>query len=419
MISPVISRSTSDLGEQDRLSINAEHSNPLREYFPWLLSAAVLVVRAVTSGPVYFSDGPAHVAAILNRTYVIQAPGYWLWNRLGGLFPNPEHGLLWMNWAFATGAIIAFYVAAREFLPVVTARLATLVYSVIFYAWFSGNVHSTYASQLFFPPLIFWLLLRHRHTGKSMYLMAACIAFAVSAGFRPSDGAFLLPLLSYYVIRHASLKEKIASVAVVTILCLGWLIPTHIAYHQPGVTMPAGYRKVDSQMLRVAKPVAILTSGVNGRSMANVLRYFLPLGVAFWPLLLVPVIGKDVVHGARREASVLLWIWLIPASVFFIFFYISNAPYLDVITAAALLLLTIRIRSSERRIGHALLVLCFVSNVLFYEFFRPVSLPEIPAKYRYVAEQVVDVYVGKFSRYGVERKLDPRLSDSVHNVAGN
>ena len=59
--------------------------------FCLLLFVFTLVSRAVTSGPPYFADAPSHLACIAARTFVIQPPGYWLFNRFCGLFPAPEH----------------------------------------------------------------------------------------------------------------------------------------------------------------------------------------------------------------------------------------------------------------------------------------------------------------------------------------
>ena len=59
------------------------------EAYPWLLAMVVLVSRVLTTGPLYFIDGPEHVDAALTRTYIVQPPGYWLFNRTIAFFPEP------------------------------------------------------------------------------------------------------------------------------------------------------------------------------------------------------------------------------------------------------------------------------------------------------------------------------------------
>ena len=83
------------------------------DVYPWVLAVLVAVSRIATSGPVYFVDGPGHLWAIQSRVFVIQPPGYWLFNRLASLFPNPEAGIHYMNWAFSTAGVVIFYYAAR------------------------------------------------------------------------------------------------------------------------------------------------------------------------------------------------------------------------------------------------------------------------------------------------------------------
>ena len=51
---------------------------------PFVLAALTLVTRVFFHGELYFADGPQHVSSILERIYVIQPPGYWLFNRARG-----------------------------------------------------------------------------------------------------------------------------------------------------------------------------------------------------------------------------------------------------------------------------------------------------------------------------------------------
>src|SRR5262245_3298044 len=105
---------------------------PIAEVFPWVAAILVFVARAATTGGVYWQDGPAHVGSIRAGKYLIQAPGYWLWNRTGGLFPDPEFGLDFLNWTFSALSLPVFYALARE-LEISTriARLATACFGAV------------------------------------------------------------------------------------------------------------------------------------------------------------------------------------------------------------------------------------------------------------------------------------------------
>ena len=57
--------------------------------FPAILAAFTLITRILCRGPLYFGDGPAMVGSALGKVYIIQPPGYWLLDRIAGLFPDP------------------------------------------------------------------------------------------------------------------------------------------------------------------------------------------------------------------------------------------------------------------------------------------------------------------------------------------
>jgi len=52
--------------------------------------------------------------------------------------------------------------------------------------------------------------------------------FALGAGFRPSDGAFLLPMAIYLVFTRTKKTEALQFFVIFAVLCFGWLIPTYL-----------------------------------------------------------------------------------------------------------------------------------------------------------------------------------------------
>ena len=83
--------------------------------FPILLVVLTLSMRILCRGHVYFADGPSHIDSIIQKSYVIQPPGYWLFNRIAGLFPDPVVAIVAMNILFSTAGTVAFYFTARFF----------------------------------------------------------------------------------------------------------------------------------------------------------------------------------------------------------------------------------------------------------------------------------------------------------------
>ena len=74
---------------------------------------------------------------------MIQAPGYWLFNRSAALFLAPETGLRVLNWTFSSLGALSFFFLASELLEMKTAFIAALTYSLVFFNWFAGDVHSS------------------------------------------------------------------------------------------------------------------------------------------------------------------------------------------------------------------------------------------------------------------------------------
>ena len=358
------------------------------------LFAFVLATRALTSGTVYFGDGPAHLAAIQNGTFVIQPPGYWLFNRVGGLFPDPARGLLVFNWLCSGVGAVAFYLVCRRLTDGRTAKLGALLYSSIFFAWFSGNIHSTYASQLCFPVLMLLFMMRYEEHPRKLLVAAIAICFALCAGFRPSDGVFLAPALLYWVFRTLSFRQTMFCLGTAFVACLLWFVPNSIALHRY-----AG-ESHSSQLEKVATG-AIVFGRINEYTASNGLRYFLPLTLSLG--LLLPFIVS-----ARGKAAPLLWVWVTPASLFFLLVYISDAPYLNCILPALVLLALMGVEQKLRPfLRPALIVAMIVVNLSFYLFFRPLPSELQPR----LAVLLVNKDLGMYTRYAVKNRVMIRISN--------
>ena len=366
--------------------------------YPWLLAGVVLLSRILAAGPIYFADGPSHVEAVQARTYVIQPPGYWLFNRTAALFPDPERGIVLLNWVFSVLGVVVFYYAARLLVRKGTAQLGAAVYAAVFYGWFSGDIHSTYASQLLFPVLVFLLLMLHNQRPRLTYLLAASVAYALGAGFRPTDGFFVGFMFLYYVVRHAPWRQALLAVAVVTVLCLVWLVPTLEAFTaRDSLHWALGYSA------ETTRQVSPLFQGITFRSAANVARFAVPFVAAFWPLLL-PFLKTAL---DTREGQVrLLWLWITPGMAYLVLFYMSDAPYLNFMTAAVLLLALKQLDSSKPLLRTLLLTSCLVTNVAVFLLFSPV-----PSKS--LAANVLNVFVGKYTRFAIRNRWQPNLSDVI------
>src|SRR5208282_4548407 len=90
-------------------------------FFPAILAVFTLVTRILCRGPLYFGDGPKIVDSILDKTYIVQPPGYWLFARTAGLFSNPVLAITVMNILFSVAGVVIFYYTACLFTSRVNA----------------------------------------------------------------------------------------------------------------------------------------------------------------------------------------------------------------------------------------------------------------------------------------------------------
>jgi len=345
-----------------------------------VLGIVVFISRYLTRAPVYYVDGPSLVQSILHHTYVIQPPGYWLFARVGGLFTDPALGLQLLNEFFsATGAAVFFMLCRKLSLDRKMAWSASLCYASIFFIWLAGDIHSSYASQMLFAPLLVYLFVCYRDHASVFYLLACGICFAFGSGFRPSDGGFLAPLFIFLAYQLIQGWRRRVLLITVTVFCgLVWYIPGQAASRAAHIITMGHY-------INIVRPMSLLLSGITSRTLGNVVRVILPFFVAFG--ILIPVLFFK--HG-RFENRIIV-VWVAPGMLFFLTVYMADPVYFTYLSGALVLLAAL---SRQQTKALVLLILCFVFNVALFLFARPVQ-----GNNR--VEQALNFYVVKYCDYGI------------------
>jgi hypothetical protein len=357
--------------------------------FPLALAAFIFAAHAITSGAVYFADGPSLVAAVLKGTYVIQPPGYWLFSRLGGMFHNSGFGFAVLNWFFCSSGAAVFYLLCRKLdARDGLSRLASAVYACVFFAWFAGDVHSTYATQMLFPPLLIFTFLCYEERKTRTHLLICAGIFAIGTGFRQSDGFFLLPLFSYLVLRAApGWKARAQFFLAYGLFCLAWFVPSQIAL---GGSNAAG------QLASVAATTSLLHVGITTSSLLNLLRVLVPLFLAFWPLLLA-------LPFTPKKQILLVLLWVMPGMLFFLLIYMSDAPYLVYASGAPILAVVL---CRRRKLAAIALTGCLFWNLAFFFLARP-----IPGRNKVIL--VLNYYGIKYTHFGVSHHWMQNISEGL------
>jgi 4-amino-4-deoxy-L-arabinose transferase-like glycosyltransferase len=353
------------------------------QIFSASLGFGVLLARVLTSGPPYFADAYRNLTAIADHTYVIQPPGYWLFLRTAGLFPNAELAIHIMNWCFSALGCVMFYACARRLVRSPLAELGALFYATVFFAWFSGNVHSTYASQLLFPPLTFYCMLRYREDKRTLWVCAVAVSFALGAGIRPSDGAFMVPLLLLFFFQLRR-KQQILLGLLTIALCTAWFVPTKIAQmrylpDRESATSWLGYMASNS----------VLLGKFNVYTFSGALRFFLPMALALGPAAVFLL----------RARNLWLWTWVLPGSLFFLLVFISDATYLNCVLGGYILLCLVGMATYQnRRAAIAVLASSILINLVFYSGFRPLR-----SQSHFYA--IMEKDLGNYTLYAVKHKF--------------
>jgi hypothetical protein len=124
------------------------------------------------------------VQCIVNHTYFIQSPGYWLFAHLGGLFPDLSFGLQFLNEFFSAAGVAIFFLLCRKLdLNRLVACAAPVSYGSIFFVWLAGDIHSSYALQMVFAPLLVYLFLNYSDR-ESAFRLLVCAGGERAPGYR-------------------------------------------------------------------------------------------------------------------------------------------------------------------------------------------------------------------------------------------
>ena len=145
---------------------------------------------------------------------------------------------------------------------------------------------------------------------------------------------------------------------------------------------------------------SVLT-GIRMYTVANFVRYILPLIVGFWPLLCIAVANS--LRNRKDWRVQALWLWILPGSLFFMFVLMACAPYLNHLTPAIFLLVLIAPRPSLAR---WLIVTVVWNSILF------LAISPIPSQK--LAVNIMNSFVLRCTWGGVKQQYNTILTQMQH-----
>jgi hypothetical protein len=372
-----------------------QHPVRLRKAHIGILVLLTLISRWFSRSLPYFVDGPGHVKAVQDGTLIIQPPGYFLFNFTGLIVSklfhvNPSVSLSIINITFGVSAVLVFYILSTRFFDLEHSWMLSLVYAASPLVWFVSDIHSTYAAMTFFAPLLFLLIETENH------FVFGCLAWSLMAGFRPSDGVFVVPWMLYQGMSQPW-STRIKGGVVAAAGALLWWLPT-AKRMGGGFLSPITASK--SQVSGLAQ--GPLTTHLSVHSAMNLLRGFSGMLMA-WGVLLPFLIVGAIVLWRRHSAVKSSLIWMIPGIAYFLLYYVADAPYFSFCIAPGLLIVGFFMRDVAKPFRSAIYSCAIAASLLFIFLAHPVEPNSKP-------KAIFDAYFLKYSVWSLKHQYGPALS---------
>ena len=361
-----------------------------------VLALFTLLLRIASASGPYYVDAPRHITAIENGALVIHPPGYLLFNATGFVVSHLFHvsagsALHILNVAFSVAGVAVFYLLLSRLKITSSPFWLTLAYACSPIVWFSGDIHSSYAAMTFFAPLLILVM-----EGEQCFVWG-CVIWALMAGFRPSDGVFVLPWMVLHS-QRSSWKVRLAGISAAVALVAAWWVPT-AQRSGGGLFMPL--HASQKQVHTLAQGVLTGHFGVHG--VVNVVHTV--AGVIMTLGLLTPAACLGVAAWTRNATVRSMTIFLAPGLAFFLLYFFSDATYLAYMAAAGMVLAGVYLSRWSPATQRTIYAVATCASILFMTSARPAQ--GRPSTLR----SVVDAYFVRYSVPSLKQQRDPRLAE--------
>jgi hypothetical protein len=326
---------------------------------------------------------------------VIHPPGYFLFNAAGSaishlLRVSTGSALQIMNIAFSVSGAAIFYLLVSHLTTTPSPFWLSLAYVCSPIVWFSGDVHSTYAALTLFSPLLILVVEAERS------FVWGCIIWALMAGFRPADGAFVLPWMVFQSLRF-DWKDRLIGISAAIPIVAAWWIPTAQRY-RGNLLSPLIYS--GDQVNGVAQ--GVLTGHLGVHALVNAFHAIAGL-IMTWGVL-TPAVCLGVTAWTRNGIARSMAILMAPGLVFFLLYYVADAPYVVYLAAPGMILAGVYLAHWSPRKRLAGYAVAISASVLFMICAHPAD--GRPSKTRAIA----DAFFLKYSVPSLREQKDPRLA---------
>ncbi len=319
-------------------------------------------------------------------------PGYFLYVMLGRLlnsFFNDANGtFIFISIIFSGLTVVTLYYLGKEIFDKQIGLLAAILALTSPNLWFHGEVALSYIVEAFFSTAIALLCWR-LYKGEHKYIWLSVIVLAVAGGIRQNTVIFLFPLWLFSV-KEAPIRKVIASLCLLSFVCLLWFVPM--------VLMTGGlevYREAFRElwMFNTGNASVFARGWSSFRAFSLALLFFLVygMGVGVFP---TSITAYSVIrHGKLKSLDIgrviFFSLWVLPSILFYLFIFIHPAnPGYSLIFLPALLLLTavsvnyigddLKQLAIKKNPSILIAAVVIVINIYFFLFLKfPTSYTEI------------------------------------------
>jgi hypothetical protein len=368
-----------------------------------VLALITLVLRIASASGPYFSDAFRHIRAIESGALVVHAPGYLVFNAAGFLLAHALRvsaagALQVLNIGFSAAGAVVFYLLVSKLPAIPSPFLLSLAYICSPIVWFSADVHSSYAAMTFFVPLLILVV-----EGEQRFV-SGCAVWAVMTAFRPSDGAFVLPWMVFQAFQF-NWKQRLAGFAIAAPLTAAWWLATMMRYqalfaaaHRSANVSPLLYSEGQAEGLAQG----VLTGHLGVHALVNAFHAVSGM-IMTWGLL-TPFVCLGALAALRNPLARSMTLFIAPGVLFFLLYYVSDAPYFAFTAAPGLILAGAFLASWPPWRRQTACILAIGASLVFMVAARPTDAGGSRVK------AVADAYFLKYSVPSLKEQKDPRLA---------
>lgn len=280
--------------------------------------------------------------------YPVHHPGYPLWVAMGTV--SAATGLngyaayqLWSVLASLTAPLL-FYVALRRSIGDGVAGWLALAFGASPVVWFASTTALNYVPALVPGLLIIGACRRALERERPGRLRAAAVAMSVGILLRPDLLMWLGPMLAWTALRYGW-RQRIGALLIVALGVAALGVITSVLYGRADSARP---RPELWHTIGVIRDTSVFTLGVRDGFLRSLLKLAANLTWDFGAsgvLLVWAILRWRRVHAWRRDASVLLLLWVVPLTAFVLLIHMNEPGHVMLLIPAGFCAMGVGLRA--------------------------------------------------------------------------